>query len=675
MKKTFFYSTVASAVALAISPVMAEETVVLDEVDVVGSINKIGQGVEFLSAQSNAVINADQIKASGAKKVDEVLKYEAGVQVGSYGNDTKQEWMKIRGFDPSLVIDGAPVADHGFYRTMPNTYGIEAIEIVKGADSITYGAAQTGGLVNIVTKRPTQEAQGEIGVNYGTQGYRGVFGDYSGALTSDNRIRYRLVGDYNHREGDTNGRTDNYYFAPSLTLDLSKNTNITLLSSFSRQVGNPTSVHMPANGTLFPTSVGKIARGTDYSEPNDEYVKRNVWHLGYEFNHDFGDGLKFSQNYHFTQQQLDWLGVFAWSSDGARTAYRGYSYTDGKVKTHTVDNRLSKKWQGENWSNTLLGGVDYVHSKTTGLNNGFGLVNPTDLFNPVAGNSGVVKAGSIYDNKQRQNGFYLRDQFTYGNFVGNVGIRRDKAYGYTVNSASVSNYDTYHTSHQASAMYNFDIGVSPYVSYSESFRPLAGVDSNNNLYKPYEGQQYEAGLKLLPSWLDGKISFAYFHLKEKNALVADASAIQRQVGERVSKGIEIQADANLTENISAAVSYAYTKAEQDISATKKVRAALVPRHQASAQLNYHFKDNTLNGLTVGTAVRYVGTTVDEQYFPGYKVPAYTLVDLSAQYEFAKNWRAQLNITNLTDKKYLAGCDYYCYFGAERSVSGSLSYKF
>ncbi|TCP97799.1 iron complex outermembrane receptor protein [Cricetibacter osteomyelitidis] len=677
MKKSFIYSSVASTVIFALNPALAEETVTeeLEAIEVVGTTNKIGTGVDFLSAQSNALITEQQIQESGSVKVDDILKYESGVNVGMYGNDTKQEWIKIRGFDPSLVVDGAPATDHGFYRTMPNTYGIEAIEIVKGADSVIYGGAQTGGLVNVITKRPTQIPQGEIGVNFGTQGYRGVFGDYSGSLNTDNSVRYRLVGDYYHREGDINGKTDNYYIAPSLTWDINKDTGLTVLSSFSRQVGDPTSVHIPANGSLFATSVGTISRSTDYSEPNDEYVDRKQMRIGYEFSHNFGDGLKFTQNYQYYQQDLDWLGVFAWSSDGARTAYRGYSYTDGKMRVHTVDNRLSKEWKGDNWNNTLLGGIDYIHSKTTGVNNGFGTVNATDLFNPVSGNSGIVKSGSTYNTRVYQTGYYLRDQFKLGHFVGNLGFRHDKAKGDTLSGTTYNSYNVSHNSYQASAMYNFDFGLSPYVSYSESFRAEAGVDGYGNPYKPYEGRQYEAGVKYLPSWIDGKISAAYFDLEEKNALVADVTGIQLQIGKRNSKGIEVQADAYIAKNWNVALAYTYTKAEQDVSAIRKVRASLIPRHQASAQLKYRFTNGTLDGVMVGAGVRYVGTTVDEQYFSGYKIPSYTLVDLMVQYDFADHWRMQLNVNNLADKKYLAGCDYYCYFGAERSITGSISYKF
>ncbi|WP_199721115.1 TonB-dependent siderophore receptor [Neisseria weixii] len=675
---TFTKNAMAAAIlgiyAGTVSAADIEQTAELDTVQVVGSAGKI-EGLKFKSAQSNAVITHQEIADKAPEKVEDILAYESGARTGQFGTDTKQEWIKIRGFDASVAVDGSPVMKNGFFTVIPNTYGLEAVEVVKGADSLAYGSSETGGLVNLISKRPTRTAQGEVGVRIGTQGRAGVFGDYSGKLAADNSVRYRMVGEVERRKGDFNGKINDYYFAPSLTWDISDQTGLTVLSSISRQQGTPTSVHLPSAGVLYPISGKKTAYGIHYQDSDADYIRRNQYSIGYELNHDFGNGYKFTQNYRYNHQDLDWLGTFAWSTDGVDTAYRGYSYTDGTVNAHTVDNRLSKEWKGNGWKNTLLGGIDYLHSNTGGVNNGFGSVSATNLFTPDNSSSGIVKSGTRYEVKQKQLGFYLRDQFTYGGLVANLGMRHDKAKSDSFSNGTADGYDVSHTSYQGSLMYNFKSGVSPYISYSESFKPVSGTDAYGNGYKPYEGRQYEAGIKYIPSWLDGKLSAAYFDLEEKNALVADASAVQRQIGKRRGKGIEFQADVALNDNLSATLAYTYTDSKQDLSYNQSVRTALIPEHQASAQVKYAFDQGALNGLTLGAGLRYVGSTADEQYSPGYKVPSYTLLDASAQYRFGKNWLAQINATNLTGKKYVAGCDYYCYWGAERSVVGSLRYTF
>ncbi|MFQ1047381.1 hypothetical protein [Avibacterium paragallinarum] len=47
----------------------------------------------------------------------------------------------------------------------------------------------------------------------------------------------------------------------------------------------------------------------------------------------------------------------------------------------------------------------------------------------------------------------------------------------------------------------------------------------------------------------------------------------------------------------------------------------------------------------------------------------------ARYPFTPSWFVQLNVENVGNRRYLAGCDYYCYCGAERNINASVSYKF
>lgn len=76
-------------------------------------------------------------------------------------------------------------------------------------------------------------------------------------------------------------------------------------------------------------------------------------------------------------------------------------------------------------------------------------------------------------------------------------------------------------------------------------------------------------------------------------------------------------------------------------------------------------------------MRYVGSSVTAQgsLYSGAKVPSVTLVDLMARYDFNKNWSTQINVENLGDRRYVAACDYYCYYSAGRNINAQVSYKF
>lgn len=102
------------------------------------------------------------------------------------------------------------------------------------------------------------------------------------------------------------------------------------------------------------------------------------------------------------------------------------------------------------------------------------------------------------------------------------------------------------------------------------------------------------------------------------------------------------------------------------------RAALIPRHAASAWADYSL-GGMFEGLMLGGGLRYVGNSVDGVE-GGSELPSYTLVDLMARYQLTRNWQAQLNVQNAADREYVASCDStWCYYGDERTVLGSVSY--
>lgn len=265
----------------------------------------------------------------------------------------------------------------------------------------------------------------------------------------------------------------------------------------------------------------------------------------------------------------------------------------------------------------------------------------------------------------------------------NLGARRDYVRGQVEDPKWGNNgYKTNHNTYSAGVMYVTDIGLAPFYNYSESFKPLSGSVVNGDLirYKPYEGTQHEAGFKYLPSFVDGTFSVAYFDLKEKNALISDPNSplVMKQAGKQTRKGVELQVDLNLNENLSTTLAYTHTKSKTysgaDVNNIKESRTAVIPRHTYSAFINYAFNTNALAGLKVGAGIRYVGTSTNG--ISDTKVPAYTLVDLMAKYDLTKNWTAQVNVANLANKKFVSACDAtWCYYGQGRKVTANLTYKF
>lgn len=108
-----------------------------------------------------SVITKHDLEKNGATTVMEALRRVAGVTDYSYGpggDDLGSSWSRVylRGFDKGalVMVNGAPINTNNYASVsgIPvNT--IERIEVVKGANSVLYGAEAMGGVINIITKK------------------------------------------------------------------------------------------------------------------------------------------------------------------------------------------------------------------------------------------------------------------------------------------------------------------------------------------------------------------------------------------------------------------------------------------------------------------------------------------------------------------------------------------
>jgi vitamin B12 transporter len=124
------------------------------------------------------IVDEQEIKRRGATFVIDVLRGQPGVTVTQAGGLGGQVSVRLRGeegYRTLLLIDGIKVSDPSgtqnlsYFTNLPAN-GIERIEIVRGPQSLLYGAEAIGGVINIITKR------GAPGVQYGGTALAGSFG-------------------------------------------------------------------------------------------------------------------------------------------------------------------------------------------------------------------------------------------------------------------------------------------------------------------------------------------------------------------------------------------------------------------------------------------------------------------------------------------------------------------
>jgi len=247
--------------------------------------------------QSVSISSVDQKALEDRKpqKLDEALRYTSGVTSQPYGADNDTDWVKVRGFDAATYLDGSRLFRDGYYTWLLEPYGLEKVEVLKGPASILYGEAPPGGVVNAVQKKPDATADNQLDIEVGSNSQKSIGIDVSGEW-GDNQ--YRLVGAIKDNDGELNG-TENtrVYLAPSLLIDLSDDTTLTLLATFLKDDGIPTNPFYPAAGTILDSSLGSIAAGTNLGQPGYDKYERTQISAGYQLEHFLNDTWTLSQNF------------------------------------------------------------------------------------------------------------------------------------------------------------------------------------------------------------------------------------------------------------------------------------------------------------------------------------------------------------------------------------------
>lgn len=619
-----------------------------------------------------SIVEREDLDERNVQRLDETFRYRSGVLSGHYGADNNTDWFKVRGFDQATYLDGLRVYRSGYFQWLPEPYGLERVEVFKGPASILYGEAPSGGLINAVSKRPMDEQQGEVEIQAGSRNHRQFAFDTSGPASEEGDVRYRMVGLYKERDGDLDD-TDNerFYLAPSLEWDISDDTQLTVLASFQKDDGVPVNPFKLAYGTVQDTPFGKVAPQTNYGAPDYDKDEHTQASIGYEFKHRFDDTWRFEQNFRYSHLDLDLRSTYMdYATGDGRTAWRGHLQRDGEIDSFTVDNRVVGKWYTDRTENTLLLGVDYQDLSLDGKEFDDFAYDTVDIFDPQ-GSIDPVPGDQLTRRKidKEQLGFYLQDQLRIDDRWVLLGaVRYDNA---DVRNESERDNNTVDETQAATTwsggvMYLGDSGLNPYFSYTESFRPVAETDITGAGFDQIEGEQWEFGVKYAPFDWDGYVSAAVFDIEESNSFATTAGGYQKQEGETTSSGFELEGVGYLTDALKLTAAYTYTDARDK----ENNRKALIPRHMASAWLNYDFEGTALDGLNVGAGVRHAGESVDG----GITIPDYTVGDAMASYDFNSHWTAQVNVNNITDEEYVASCDFWCYYGESRSVIGSLSYR-
>ncbi len=374
-----------------------------------------------------------------------------------------------------------------------------------------------------------------------------------------------------------------------------------------------------------------------------------------------------------------------------RTLNRRAYLTDETSKGYTVDNQLSGNLQWGKVEHNLLAGVD-IQKLESRIKYEDDVAPSIDLFAPDHHqiNPGMTLSNTVYssdfDIDRKQIGVYLQDQIRIGNWVVIAGGRYDDfestEKGRKYNAAVDNNVDQTNFSGRIGALYNFENGIAPFVSYAESFEPVSGSDRNGKTFKPATSHQWETGIKFAPLGDDTNMTLSAFRIIKDNVLTRDPSGSaydQIQAGEVRSQGLEFEISSDLTDKLrldftATVLDMEFTK---DNKGLKGKTPVWVPESKATLWTNYQLS----NAVRLGSGIRYIGKTqLDETN--SRELPAYTLVDLAVNLDLGaynsslEGTSFNLSVNNLFDKRNVSCYDANnCWFGADRTLEATLKYEF
>ncbi|MEO8960904.1 MAG: TonB-dependent receptor [Ginsengibacter sp.] len=620
--------------------------------------------------QSVSTVTKELIRDKMALNLKDVVDVMAGVnQYSGYDEYT------IRGFraENSRNINGL----RGYNTTYTNSMllNIERVEIIKGPVSTLYGNGDPGGTINLVTKKPLKEEKSEINIFGGSWSHFRVSGDNTGHLNKKKTLLYRINAGYDNRQSfrsDIFSRS--YQVAPSLSFI--PNDKISLNFDFSISHIN-TVLDRGQPGIMDDPDLLATPIKLSLSQPGDylnETDLASVISFSYKINNHFSYNLGYL-NY-ITRQGVADHGLKDYITNDSVGLY--FTQWDYHTVTNTLSNYFSYKFNSGRINHQLVAGYDYIQSEVNldqdnykvpdqfGL--GSGVVGTFSLRKPVYFRR-PVKSYKLSDedadetevdaNVYHTQGIYIQDQISLNRWKLLVGLREEFYKGEGEDEDDEIDQRVFLP--RIGLVYSIKNNLSAYATYNKGFDPFEASGETQVFdapIKPQISELFETGLK--GNFFAGKLSatLALYQLTVQNVAV-NANQIGNpdlfvQEGQVRSKGIELEADGNITSNLGVSWSYAYCDAKITKSKTASqigTRLENAPLNSGSSWIKYNFRKGTLKGF--GIAAGHSQVSYRRTLDPEIDLPGYVIINGTIQYTF-KNFTLALKAENITNKTYWIG---------------------
>ncbi len=694
---------VALAAAMLASPLAfaQEAATTLPEVRIVGTVER-GYEVKSSSTatktdtllrdtpQAITVVTKELMRDQAMQSMADVIRYVPGIVTAQGEGNRDTAVFRGNSSTGDFFIDGIR-DDVQYYRDI---YNIDSVEALKGSNAMIFGRGGSGGVINRVSKQPQWSTVREASLTLGSWSNRRATVDVGQAVNDSVAVRVNaLVEDSDSYRNDVKIKRSG--INPTMAIRAGANTSVVLGYEHFRDDRTADRGITSYQGKPVDTDPSTFF-GSAQLSPTWSRVDA----FSALIEHDLGNGAMLRNRTRYADYDKYYQNLYAGSVASVRNGVltldlAGYNNATQRSNLFNQTD-LTFSAQTGGIKHKLLTGLEFGRQVTdnyrntayfTGLGNNVTAF-PVPVANPAfnapvtfrqnatdANNHGTATVASVY----------AQDQLEFTpQWQAIVGLRYDRFNVDFLNKRDNSKFDITDNklSPRVGLIYKPIEAVSIYGSYSLAFVPRAGdqlasLTATTAAFDPEKFKNLELGAKwdIRPNL---SASAAIYRLDRSNVVVADPADSTRSMlvdGQR-SKGVELGLGGSVTPQWNIMGGYAYQDAKLTAAQSKTIPAgtvlAQVPTHSLSIWNRYDF--TPVFGAGLGVVYRdYIFTSTSNAV----TVPAFTRVDAALYYALSKQYKLQLNVENLFDKKYFASAnsDSNITPGSPRALRVSVNAKF
>jgi iron complex outermembrane receptor protein len=651
------------------------------------------------NTQVYSTVTNEILKSQIVTNFDDALKNATGVEqlwtsTGRGGDGAG--YFSLRGFSvqPQLV-NGLPGLTNGTI----NPANIERIEVLKGPSATLFGNAVSsyGGLINVVTKKPYVGTGGELSFTSGTYGLNQIVGDFNTALSKEDNLYFRLNTAYTTEQSFQDaGFRKSFFVAPSLSYKVNNRLSFSFYGEITQaEQTNPTFLFLNRSAPTVASNLDELNYNNKLSFTSNDLTLQNPTQ-NYRIEMDYKLSDTWQSQTLLSKSSTYTKGYYSYLFDFGILEGNTYSRFINKQNANTQTTDIQQNFIGDfkiaSLRNRMVVGVDYFNETQTNNSTGYafyGNVTPDggsngdnpftpdveeDLFPlSTSGVDAVLASQGVSNVKSKYHiySLYASDVINFtDNLSAMIGLRLD----HFDNEGDLANleddYDQTTLSPKFGIVYQpIKDKISVFGNFQNGFTNVAPQLVGNpedgpqslQTFDPEQANQLEFGIKtnLFNNRLNATIS--YYDIKVKDRVITDPSSLFNKIqgGEVVSKGFEIEINANPIKGLNIRAGYSNNDSETTESDNTEIlnRRPLEagPETLYNFWANYEFQDGTLDGFGIGLGFNGASErfAINYESTGEFILPSYTIANASVFYQ-ADKYRIGLKLNNAFNKEYYKG---------------------